>query len=41
MLNVVHMRSDLAENFIQGGSGALSDLFNGEKEREWEVHRPM
>lgn len=39
MLNVVHMRSDLAENFIEGGSNSLTQLFNGE--REWEVHRPM
>jgi hypothetical protein len=35
------MRSDLAENFIQGGTSSLDALFNGEQEREYEVHRPM
>lgn len=41
MLNVVHMRSDVAGLFVQGGAASLDLLFNGEQEREWEVHRPM
>jgi hypothetical protein len=41
MLNVVHQRSDMAENFVEGGSNALTQLSHGAGEREWEVHRPM
>ena len=29
MLNVIHMRSDMAGNFVEGGSAALSQLFWG------------
>jgi len=39
MLNVVHMRTDLAGEFVEGGSNSLTQLSNGE--REWEVHRPL
>jgi len=39
MLNVVHMRTDLAGEFVEGGSQALSNLSN--EERKWEVHRPL
>ena len=39
MLNVVHMRGDIASYFVEGGSNALSQLSSGE--RDWEVHRPL
>ena len=40
MLNVVHMRSDIAAMFVEGGSNALTTLSGEHGDREWEVHRP-
>lgn len=39
MLNVIHMRGDIAGYFVEGGSVVLSDLSSGE--RDWEIHRPL